>query len=147
MSLYNMLFGMNAQLAEVASTILGFRVDERFPRFRDIFAKAEDAPFEADLYVYTRMGGGNRTCWENGEKGCGCSACASAALEHEPWIVGSYDDSFDCTYRTFGVRLTPEQKAEFEAVVTKGMDDAFKARVLVLFPGLADKLGKAEASL
>lgn len=139
MSLYNML-------AAIASTVLGFRVDERFPRFRDIFAIAEEAPFAADLFVYTRMGGGNRTCWENGDDGCGCSACAADALEREPWIVGSYDDSFDCTYRTFGVRLTPEQKAELEAVATKGMDDAFKARVLALFPELADKLGEQQTT-
>lgn len=37
MSFYNMVFGMNAQLALVVSCVLGFRVDKMIPRFHNVF--------------------------------------------------------------------------------------------------------------
>ena len=42
MSLYNMIAGMNAGLAVLASPFLPRRADH-FPRFRDIFREAEQA--------------------------------------------------------------------------------------------------------
>lgn len=145
MSIYNMVHGMNAQLAVVASTLLGFKLDEKFPRFRNVFIADKDAPFEADLFVYTRMGSGNRNCWKDNAEGCDCGAHQAERIEQEPWCVGSYDDSYDATYRTFGVKFTPEQKAEWERLNADGLDDAFMERLLALHPKLKARVEGADA--
>lgn len=139
MSLYNILAGMNTSLVVAASTVVGFRIDEHFPRFRDVFTDADDAPFEADLYVYTRMGGGNRDCWEGASYDipCNCSGCRADKIEDESWCVGSYDDDFDCTYRTFGIKFTPQQKAEWDALMANGPDESFIKRACAMFPSTA----------
>ena len=145
MSIYNMVHGMNAELTTIVSTVLGFRVDEKFPRFRNVFTEDADAPFEADLFVYTRMGAGNRDCWEDDAEGCKCAAHEADAIENEPWCVGSYDDSYDATYRTFGVKFLPEQKAEWERLNVGGPDDAFMDRLFALHPKLKARVDGADA--
>lgn len=109
MSLYNMMNGTNVELVIKVSTMLNKRIDEIFPRFRDIFTEDGECPFAEDAYdvlVYTRMGGGNRACWEEETtETCACPACQCDRLETEDFVLGSYDDAFDCTYRTFAVIL------------------------------------------
>ena len=84
MTMYNMLFGRNDSLLIIASVIMGFDMREKFPRFRNIFTSADDAPIYGDLYVFTRMGGGNANCWEKEEEDCTCPACRVDKLEEEP---------------------------------------------------------------
>jgi len=104
-----MVNGRNEFLLIKASTVLNKRIDEVFPRFRDIFTEDGACPFAEDDYdilVYTRMGGGNRDCWEEETtETCECPACQCSRLETEDFVLGSYDDAFDCTYRTFAVIL------------------------------------------
>jgi hypothetical protein len=136
MSLYNMLHGMNASLALVMSPFLPIRADE-FPRFRDIFLGAEDSPFTGDIFVYTRMGGGNRECWEADPKDpCDCAACVADRIEEATGCVGSYDDDFDCTFRTFVFTVAPEHKNDFNKVVAGELpktSDWYKARLREMF--------------
>jgi hypothetical protein len=138
MSFYNMLFGMNANLAVVVSPFLPRRTDH-FPRFRNVFLEDDESVYEADIFVYTRMGGGNRECWagyteyekdENGE--CTCPAHDAARLEADPNCVGRYDDSFDCTYCTFAFKIPDEWREDWELLQKgdyKGTSDRFKNRL------------------
>ena len=146
MSLYNMVYGMNSNIAVTLSGIVGYRIDERFPRFRNIFTGAEDAPENlkgADFYVYTRMGGGNRGCWENWAPDCKCVAHRADDIEEEEWCLGSWDDDYDCTYRTFAIKLTEAQKAEFDALATNGISDDLLERILSLHPKLKEMVENA----
>jgi hypothetical protein len=152
MSLYNLVHGMNSNIAVTLSGIVGYRIDERFPRFRNIFTEAEDAPENlksADFYVYTRMGGGNYNCWEDKyTPDCDCPAHKVYALEKEPWCLGGWDDDFDCTYRTFAIKLTEAQKAEFDGMLANGISDDLFERILSLHPKLKEMVenaGKVEA--
>lgn len=144
MSLYNMINDMNVSLAIIVSGVLGFRIDQRFPRFRDVFTAAEDAPWLADIFVYTRMGGGNRECWGDDETddagNCLCPACTCDRLEKEPFIVGSYDDEFDSTYRTFGIKFTDEQRAQWTQIKAGEQPASVTAKLFELFPDLKDQL-------
>lgn len=159
MSLYNALFGMNADLAVILSGIVGYRIDEDFPRFRNVFTDVDDAPKHlkgADFYVYTRMGGGNRECWGSTEQegapadvqfDCLCSACKADRLEARDGCIGSYDDSYDCTYRSFAMKFTEKQREEFEAAQTEGgISDELWERILDLYPKLRAKYDATKAA-
>ena len=126
MTFYNLINGRNTELVMVLSAIVGYRIDEEFPRFRDAFMKDDESPYEADYFVYTRMGGGNRECWEGCTDKEPCAACQADAIEEWDTCVGSYDDEFDRTYRTFCMVFTEDQKKMFgacldgdEAVINK----------------------------
>lgn len=141
MSLYNMIAGMNAGLAILASPFLPRRADH-FPRFRDIFREADDTELKGDLYVYTRMGGGNRECWGSEEKTadgeCACSACDAERIETSPAVIGRYDDDFDCTYSTFVFKVVDEDRADFNAVMAGTpwlTSDRYRARLREMFAG------------
>lgn len=118
MSLYNMVFGMNASLAVVLSPFLP-RPADQFPRFRDVFLADEERPeWDEFIHVYTRMGGGNRECWQDRKiDNCDCSACDTAALEADPNCLDRYDDGFDCTYCTFIFEVPEELKVDFDHVL------------------------------
>jgi hypothetical protein len=115
MSLYNMVFGMNANLAVIMSPFLPQRADT-FPRFRDIFTEAEDAPVKGDIYIYTRMGGGNRECWEEGKEDCDCCACNADKIEDLDECLYRYDDDFDRTFCTFVFKVKDERREDFNLV-------------------------------
>lgn len=93
MSLYNMLFGMNAQ-SDFLLAVVGLKQND-VERFRDSF-KSQDG---AEITVRTRTGGGNREGYPN------------LAMRKRPEWTGSVDDDFDSTYcdDTFAV---PEQWRE-----------------------------------
>lgn len=127
MSFYNMLNKMNMDAVVILSCYLNKRVDQDFPRFRDVFTKDDDCPVkDYDFLIYTRMGGGNRGCWENGKIDCSCPACLSDKLEKEPYVIGRYDDDFDCTYSTFIIKLSEEQKAISPEELGKRFKKLFK---------------------
>jgi hypothetical protein len=113
---------MNHELVLFLSPFLPRRADH-FPRFRDIFLGADDSAIKGDIYIYTRMGGGNRECWgdcPNKEDGSLCPACDADALENDERCVHRYDDDFDCTYSTFVFRVSDDDRADFDAVVNGG---------------------------
>lgn len=112
MSLYNLLNGMNAEVAVLVSPFLPMRAD-KFPRFRDVFLHADDSPVAGDIFVYTRMGGGNAECWDDCEYG-NCPACQAENLRESENCVGSYEDEFDCTYKTFVFKVPEEHIKDFD---------------------------------
>jgi len=122
MSLYNLMHGMNANLAVMISPFLP-RAADAFPRFRNVFTEIEDSPCEGDLYIYTRMGGGNADCWADGSDDCDCGACDAAGIEGEENCVGAFDDSFDCTYKTFVFKIPDDMKKDWEALQENRISD------------------------
>lgn len=148
MSLYNMLNGMNAGLAIVASPFLPRRVDH-FPRFRNIFTGADDTEIKGDFYVYTRMGG-EWDCEEGGKDGCDCYACAVDTIEGDPSCVGSYRDDFDPTYLTFVFRVDDEDRADLDAIVAgevEKLSDKYKDRLRKMFAGDGPKTDALVAAI
>jgi hypothetical protein len=135
-----MVAGINAPLALVVSCVLGFRVDEDIPRFRDVFTDAEDCPVaEYDVLIYTRMGGGNYDHWMGCCEEEPCPYCRLLKFEEKLWYAGGYDDDFDCTYRTLVVKFTPEQKELWNRIKNEGLrivDDKLKE----LFPKIWEKI-------
>jgi hypothetical protein len=141
MSLYNMIAGMNAELGVLMSPFLPRRADA-FPRFRDIFTAATDTEITGDIYVYTRMGGGNRDCWESNEDGCSCAAHDAEAIEIHPQCLHRYDDEFDCTYSTFVFCVSDEDRPDYDALVAGKpwlVSDRYRAKLRELFAADGEK--------
>lgn len=138
MSLYSLFNTVNINYAAFISGIVGYKITEEFPRFRNAFSEDPEwnKPSTPDFLVYTRMGGGNRDCWDEGDSDteCQCVACICDRIEEQPECLGSYDDQFDCTYRTFGMKFTPEQKKFYDSLEnsSEARDELLK-RVSVMF--------------
>jgi len=106
--LYNALFGMNPAADVILGAIGLTRGDTG--RFRDAFVA------NGEIAVYTRNGGGNRMCVNEGDgTDCGDPACYACAIEHRlpkhPLYLRDEDDDFDATYATIYFKL-PERFAE-----------------------------------
>ena len=85
MSLYNALFGENAD-ADKLMAILGTQVESfNVPRYRDCYF---DGTY---IVVHTRTGGGNREDYET----------ENDAMAAHPWYAHDEDDEFDSTYANF----------------------------------------------
>jgi len=133
MSMYNIVNGVNAELAVYVSLILNQDITKTFPRFRDVFTNDDECPVkEYNFLIYTRMGGGNRECWEEGKDLCECPACSADDLENKDYVIARYDDSFDSTYCTFVIKLS-EEEIELTPEVKK-------ERLKILFPKLYEKM-------
>lgn len=142
MSMYNIFHGANPATFFILP-MLGKHPDE-YPRFRDCFVErrkftideesglpmmdVKDGGGEAEqvICVFTRMGGGNRECWnEDGndedytadDGTCICPAHEAEKLESHPLFLERFDDDFDCTYSTFVFRVPENFKEDFVAVV------------------------------
>ena len=109
MSLYNMIMGCD-MASFLVFPMLGFGHPENFPRFRDCHIEGEF------IEVLSRMGGGNRDCWEKGEENCDCCACMADKIEKNPLCISRTDDDFDCTYCTFKFKVPEEWKKDFELI-------------------------------
>lgn len=135
MSLYNMIAGRNDALVIAFSVILNMRIDQEFPRFRDIFLQADDCEIkDYDAIIYTRMGGSNFECWEDNKSDCTCPACKlKKMVEIYPWIIDHYDDESDETYKNLVIKLTLEQKEIWKTIQAKGLEP-FREQVEKLFP-------------
>ena len=97
--MYNILFGRNP----MSTIILGMLnlKQEDVGRFRDTYIS------NGEIAVYTRNGGGNRDCWNEGKiegVDCGdrgCYACIiTYRLPKHPNYLRDEDDDFDSTYAT-----------------------------------------------
>lgn len=83
MSLYNLVFGQNANAGNLLE-ILG-KDSQDFGRFRDVFVE------NGYIVVYTRCGGGNREYNEE----------VFEEMANHPWYSHDEDDDYDCTYCSF----------------------------------------------
>ena len=94
MSLYNALFGENAE-SHVLLGMLGVN-KEYFDRYRDVDLIENGTK----IRVFTRLGGGNRE---------GYKETWSKIRTHELYIK-DYDDEFDCTYAYIEYNIPEEFK-------------------------------------
>lgn len=101
MSLYNALFGQNADAPKFLA-ILNHVAPFDPPRFRDCYFDGEF------IVVHTRTGGGNRECWCDEGSEHACFGAANDAMTTHPWYVRDVDDDFDSTYADWFFRPTPE---------------------------------------
>ena len=99
MSLYNALFGQNADAGKLMAILQTQMPDFSPPRYRDCYFDG------THIVVHTRTGGGNRDEYET----------ENDALTYHPWYSHDRDDDFDCTYADFF--FTPP--VEVAAVLTK----------------------------
>lgn len=80
MSMYNLLFGRNAQ-SDLLLAVIGLKQND-VERFRDAFVSADGS----EITIRTRTGGGNREDYPN------------LTMRTKPGWKGSVDDDFDSTY-------------------------------------------------
>ena len=147
MSLYNMLFGMNVSLTVMLSPFLP-RKPQDFPRFRNVFTGDEEDPtgVDADIFVYTRMGGGNRECTQyalggdseldDADGNCICGACDAEKLEEHENCIKRYDDSFDFTYSTFCFIVPEKWKTDHQALTEgnfRNLSDKYWDTLFILY--------------
>jgi len=165
MSLYNLIEGVNPA-AFLILPMLGKHADD-YPRFRDCFVQKrkfvlskEGLPYmtmdeenpkwfenerepEPVICVLTRMGGGNRECWEDGEEDCECAACEADKLEQHELCIERFDDDFDCTYCTFVFRVPDKWRADYDLIVggkLSEISEEYKKELYRVYPKLKDKL-------
>jgi hypothetical protein len=103
MSMYNLVFGMNAH-SDLLLSFLGLTKGD-FGRFRDTYL-TEDGK----IAVYTRLGGGNRDDYED----------IIGKLQKHPNYEGDTDDDFDCTYATFYFSIPDKYKEIADAMPKQG---------------------------
>ena len=116
-TMYNLLFGMNPQSETLLQTVLGWTKHD-IPRFRDVELEFDQTNNSVRLAVYTRMGGGNRECWnqyDDEEPDCSAMNCPACTMtnkveKHKQFLM-SEDDDFDNTYATYYFSVTAEQAA------------------------------------
>lgn len=122
MSLYNMLFGVNAA-APVLLAMLGTEANA-VPRFRDCYLTEEKK-----IAIYTRTGGGNRPYYESAESYKAETGdepegrCWNEDLRLLPGFIRDEDDDFDCTYATFYFDV-PEKFKHLIEKLPEGVDPA-----------------------
>lgn len=101
MSLYNMLFGVNA-ITPILLKIVNVNSGD-IPRFRNCYIDGEY------IVVHTRAGGGNREYYEDD----------IATLQANENYSHDEDDDFDCTYANFYFRIPVEYKEDVNALSNK----------------------------
>ena len=144
MSMYNMINGNNPAVT-ILLPMLGKHYNE-YPRFRDCWVNArewkladngmpyvgdkEDYNGEAKLYVYTRVGGGNRDDYED----------EIEELRSMPTYIEDYDDAFDSTYATFVFGVPDEWKDDFYKLLEgEQPSEAYVRHVASVLPELYEK--------
>jgi hypothetical protein len=98
--MYEMVFGdgLNGMFL---LAYLGFTEKKDVGRYRSAWIEiGEDG--KPRIAIYTRNGGGNRECCEDGKiENCKCTGCIITKIlpKHENYL-SDVDDDFDCTYAT-----------------------------------------------
>lgn len=146
MSFYNMFNGVNISAFIIFPLILDYHPDD-FPRFRDCFVDDDGK----HVLVYSRMGGGNRRCWnlyetddygyQNGK--CLCPGCKADEIEEHELFVSRIDDDFDSTYCTFKFKVPKKWENDFNLIKEgkiKDTSEEYKQKILKMFPKIKDKL-------
>jgi hypothetical protein len=121
MSLYSILGGKNTA-SNIVIKYAGLE-NKDVGRFRDAYFGIKDNKLIAA--IYTRNGGGNRTCfreffddvdYSNSE--CECHGCIiTNASELFDNYLYDEDDNYDCTYATMYFSILPEYIEEAEQLV------------------------------
>ena len=144
MSLYNMIMGVNPCTFFILP-MLGRHADE-YPRFRDCRINDEDRPeYDDHIHVYTRMGGGNRGCWEEvkNRQHCQCPGCRLERLTKEDeHFVATFDDSFDSTYATYVFKVPEKWELDFKKIKNGnigGVSKAYREELYKIYPKAKDK--------
>lgn len=141
-----MMNGVN-QAAFYILPMLG-KHPESYPRFRDCFIQPrgwglrddgmpvmtdqEKAEKELAIYVYTRVGGGNRDDYED----------QITEMQGHPNYIRDYDDDFDCTYATFVFSIPQEWQKDFDLIIGGKLTEtsiAYKEMLVKIFPKLKDQ--------
>jgi hypothetical protein len=104
-SLYNTIFGINPT-APVLLLILGIRDPKIIPRFRDCFLNVDGT----EIIIHTRTGGGNRSEYEEQNKG----------LRQIAGFKSDDDDSFDSTYANFRYNIPEKYKEAVPILLEHG---------------------------
>lgn len=111
MSLYNMLFGVNAAAPVLLATI-GLTAND-VPRFRDCYIEGDN------IVIHTRTGGGNRDYYDS-EESCRAnypeyfdgkeepSGPWNSTLASNAFYLYDEDDDYDSTYANFHFRFPDE---------------------------------------
>jgi hypothetical protein len=107
MSLYNIMCGVNPAAGRLLLA-LGLAPSD-VPRLRDAWTNDE----MTEVSVYTRVGGGNRSSYEEG----------IARLQGHPGYVRDYDDDFDNTYATFVFKLPEDQREAMKKELTAALEN------------------------
>lgn len=111
MSLYNLLFGRNPAADTIVRT-LGLTTGD-FARFRDAYVRREGDVYQ--IVVHTRLGGGNRECWCDGDEHS-CYESTIEDLQAHPLYLYDVDDEFDSTYADFVFNLPEAYAPELRAL-------------------------------
>ncbi len=113
MSLYNSLFGVNANSIEILS-LIGLKQDF-FARFRDVdlINKGET------VRVFTRTGGGNREDYEDNWQ----------EIRENSNYIADYDDDFDNTYAYIEFKV-PADKLEKAKALFAGEPESFEDKFI-----------------
>lgn len=150
MSLYQMMNGVNPA-AFFILPMLGEKHPDQYPRFRDCFVQkrqwdllpdgmpamkvSEGSEEPQDIYVYTRVGGGNRDDYQQEIK----------ELQDHPNYLTDFDDDFDCTYATFVFSVPDEWKDDYQKAIAGNLDQLsapYQERLRKVFPKLKDSFDK-----
>jgi hypothetical protein len=99
MSMYNMMFGRNANTAQLLELLNKTEAD--FGRFRDVFVK------DGYIVVHTRNGGGNREDYED----------VFDEMSDHPWHSHDEDCDFDCTYANIYFKIPEDVNQSFVALL------------------------------
>ena len=125
MSLYDLAVADGHQ-NERGAVLLGMLGSPVVARYRDAWIeKSGDGPVIA---VYTRQGGGNRTCYcDGGDPGRAhvpeqCYAACNEALQAHPLYLRDADDSFDGTYATFYFKAPGEWREVLAEAAVEPVD-------------------------
>lgn len=114
--------------------MLGEKHPDAYPRFRDCFVKPDPMVNESEIYVYTRVGGGNRGAGYGEEE-----------LMKHPNFLRDWDDDFDKTFATYAFSVPDEWKADFDLIMDgklKDISQAYKDRIYAVFPKLKEQFDK-----
>lgn len=150
MSLYNMINGVD-QATFFILPMLGKHPD-KYPRFRDCFIEhTEQVPGgelgvtnesverkdgEYFIYIYTRVGGGNREYYDKEIK----------KLQNNKHYISDKDDDFDCTFATFKFKVPKRFRKDFDIIVEEKplstLGNEYKKRIIKMFPKIKDELEK-----
>lgn len=139
MSLYNMLFGVNAGAPLLLAT-LGLNVGD-VPRFRDCYIEGDK------IVIYTRTGGGNRDYYDSEQSCRDCypeyfegadtpSGPWNSDLQENEYYLYDEDDDFDCTYASFYFRFPEAYDADLKAIAERIQDHTPSEKWQALFKTL-----------
>lgn len=133
--------------------MLGGHPEEIFPRFRDCYlqergyeefeglpinAPKDDAK-EEGIYIYTRVGGGNRESYED----------EIQQLQAHPEYIRDFDDDYDCTFATFVFKVPAKWQKDFELLKAGNLKETSKEyqnmilETFLKIPKIKEKLKEA----